>query len=426
MDARNFRYLFENSKDGTIQSGCIWDTIAQKKTTYLYMAQAHIKENTNKSKSLVKLCEEDPMDPWDIFILGAFTVPYVKKMLELVKKNNIVTIVLPYIPPIQRLVLYHWYEPDMQKDTDFLDFMEHPYTFLKKAGIRHIYFVYGNGNNIELESENFSPGHYFDKADDEILHLVSEMEGQYIPVVKAGYIVENSWLFYYGQFGRDMDRFSQLSLNNPEEVEGSMPFRGKEKLLAGVKKICHEYMKQFGMKTSSTITMFQGPINDSPQEVDSVLAGKIFSKENNCKTQIPTNGRNCLLKCLYQNDYDLLKRHKMMDREESCFGVLLLGNININRCLPELIVRFSCVQNKIRVIALPGCGMEEYWNKEYLVWMNQNEMRYWVCTKQQAEASAVITDLVLANPYNRVVTVSEEYGYCFSGYLVPRVEMEEE
>ena len=34
--------------------------------------------------------------------------------------------------------------------------------------------------------------------------MVTEMEGVFIPVYYAGYIVENQWLYYFGTYGVEM------------------------------------------------------------------------------------------------------------------------------------------------------------------------------------------------------------------------------
>ena len=42
MEARYFRYQYENTEDGIIQSGCIWDAEMSVKTTFLYMSGEYV------------------------------------------------------------------------------------------------------------------------------------------------------------------------------------------------------------------------------------------------------------------------------------------------------------------------------------------------------------------------------------------------
>jgi len=420
LNARNFRYLFENAKDGILQSGCIWDSGYEKVTNYLYMAQMQRKSETKRMK--VRIAKDELEQDLNFFILGSYTFPYVEKMLDIIKKNNVITVILPYIPPIQRLVLCHWHELSEGAGIEFAEFMENPYLYLKEAGIKNIYFLYENGKDLTGNLNYIKEGHYFGKVEKDIAHTINNLEGTEIPVYKAGYIVENQWIFYFGQYGRKLSAYPQFIYDWEKYGAKHIPFKKDHELFDKVKEICYEYVKLFGTTIPTTIVMYQGPINDNHRDVDSVLTAKVFREDQGCKPEILSDGSNCLIKCMHHNDYALLKKHKERSRTESCFGVLLLGNVNLNYFLTEITQRFQCVNNKIRAVGMPSCGRIEFWNRKFPAVLEQGDIKYWVCTLHQKTDSTAIFNLLVNNAYNRVITVTEEYGYCFSGYLVPLVE----
>lgn len=104
--------------------------------------------------------------------------------------------------------------------------------------------------------------------------------------------------------------------------------------------------------------------------------------------------------------------------------MMLLGNVDFNRYLSTIKKRFACVIDQIRAITLPECGKREYWNRQCLSFMYGKDTKYWICGLARETSPAVISDIVVADPRNHVVTISEEFGFCFSGYLVATAENE--
>lgn len=98
-------------------------------------------------------------------------------------------------------------------------FLQDPYLFLQECGIKNLYFVYGNGRIPDRKPEEIAEGCYFEEADDKSLKLIWEMEGYAIPVVHAGYIIENGWFFYFGVYGLDIQTLSGFTREYFSQME---------------------------------------------------------------------------------------------------------------------------------------------------------------------------------------------------------------
>lgn len=423
MEARNFRFLFENTSDGIVHSGCILDTIEDMCTNFTYMCGVQgKKENVNRKERVLGI--EKINDTCHILILASFSLPHIRKMLKILENKIVETVVLPYVAPIQRLMFLQRIIDESRINHDLLIFMEQPYLYLKNAGVRNIYFLYGNGDDITMDINQLDSGHYFELADQEDITLVKELEGEYIPIVKAGYIIENNWIFYFGSYGKDISNFNQFSRQYFGGKKTPI-FRHKgERFNLEMHQILHEYTKQFGKNIAATVVMYQGPLDTKCQETDSVMTGKVFTKNQGCVPEISEDGRNCFWKCSYQEDHTVYRRHKNSKEEDGCVGMLLLGNIDMNKWLPEIRRRYGCVIHQVCGVTIPRGGKREYWNRQCLSLLYGENTKYWVCGLDWETSPTVISDIIVSNPKNQVVTISEEFGYCFSGYLTPFVENE--
>ena len=89
MEARYFRYQYENTQDGILQSGCIWDRRVDKKTTYLYAAGEYAGIPRIARDQEKKWGRKEPETILDIFVLGAYTVPYICRLLEILQEQGV-------------------------------------------------------------------------------------------------------------------------------------------------------------------------------------------------------------------------------------------------------------------------------------------------------------------------------------------------
>lgn len=423
MRARYFRYLFENQEWGLIHSGCIYDREKSKSTNYMYLAggcgELH-KQNDRAGEDADVL-----PDCIDILVVGGYAAECLNKLIAMIRRHKITTIILPYLAPIQRLVLVEEMNKQGQAGRELIRFLQDPYLFLNNQGIKNIYFLYGNGPMLDRAPEELAFGCHFEDADRESIRLIHEMEGYSVPVVRAGYIVENEWLFYFGVYGPDVeilhgftrDYFSHLE--NIHQVSDNPD----EDYLGQMKKLIQEFRRKFGVFPATTVVMFGCPINASPQENDSFMSEKEFAGNEICRELMKREDgsvSSCFIRCRYLKDYDTMLRHKDKQDNEPRFGILLLGNVNLNRYSAEIINRFWKIRFRIRGIGVPGCGNSEYWNHQILGIMSDRDRMYWICSRNKSTSAGVINDIALSAVYNRLLVIGKNEGVCFTGYLIPR------
>lgn len=98
------------------------------------------------------------------------------------------------------------------KRLEFSCLIRHPYHALKNMGVENVYLLYGNCPPCSLDAvQNARKGNYFELADAEDLETIKIMEREYIPVVKAGCIIENKWVFYFSAYGMDVMELYQFT-----------------------------------------------------------------------------------------------------------------------------------------------------------------------------------------------------------------------
>lgn len=169
-----------------------------------------------------------------------------------------------------------------------------------------------------------------------------------------------------------------------------------------------------------TITMFTGPQYARNREMECMFTTKVFTREQHCNIQIKEEYETCALKCLYRNDYDMLKKHMDSKHEMLRVGLLNLGNVNLNTSLKNVIARYGSVVEQVRGISVPNSGKEAFWNEKLLSVFTGTDLEYYICACDKNTGDKVIRDIALSSAYNRFINVNEEFAYCFSGYLVEK------
>lgn len=164
-----------------------------------------------------------------------------------------------------------------------------------------------------------------------------------------------------------------------------------------------------------TITMFTGPQYARNREMECMFTTKVFTREQHCNIQIKEEYETCALKCLYRNDYDMLKKHMDSKHEMLRVGLLNLGNVNLNTSLKNVIARYGSVVEQVRGISVPNSGKEAFWNEKLLSVFTGTDLEYYICACDKNTADKVIRDIALSSAYNRFINVNEEFAYCFSG-----------
>ena len=387
MESRNFRYLFENTDEGIVHSGCIWNKEQEQNMNFAYVCGMWAGREESEEDQIKALRFQKMEELCHIFVLGSFSLRYVRVLLDLVQRGRVETVLLPYLMPRQRMALLQRFVREYTEETILVEFMRAPYFFLKYAGVEHVYFLYDNGELWTGEPHQMVQGHYFEPADSEIMAYTRELEGCYVPLVKAGYIVKNDWLFYFGSFGQEMNHY-----------------QSEEDIL------------------NISVTMFQCPLLINKEEMDNFMIGKPFTRQMHCEPCQRMDEKNCFYRCIYEEDYTIFRNQKKKGNSCGCFGTLSVGNVNMERYLNEFNCRYRSVMPWVRAVTIPKCGSRECWNRKYLSMISGEDTKYWICGIDHSTSSSILAEALMADPKKQIVTTGREKGYCFSGYLVPLAE----
>lgn len=385
MEERYFRCQYENTEDGIIQSGCVWNNESGNKTTYLYMAGEYTQRPKTKRRKEGGPNIIPQESVLDLFVLGAYTIPYICRLTEILRERKVRKVVLPYVPPTIRLELITYLAGTGECREEIQRFLSAPYAYLKAQGVDQVYLLYGNGPAFCGEVGELKEGTYFERVDDQLQAMITDMEKAPIPVYYAGFIVENEWFYYFGFYGVDL-------------------------------------LWNGSRNSFDTITMFSGPVNIKNGEVHCLFSSKVFTRAQHCSIEMKDQYENCALKCIYRNDYDRIKKHMDANHEVLRVGLLNLGNVNLNTSLKSVIARYGAVLEQVRGIAIPNCGDKKSWNKRLLSVFTGMDLEYYICACGKNTDSGVIRDIVTSSSFNRFINVNEEFAYCFSGYIAPKEE----
>ncbi len=430
MRTRYFRYLFENLDEGLFHSGCIYDKAKGKSTNYIYMAGNYCRAMKPKKVRNVESEKETIPDVVDIMIVGGYTIAYIKRLIYIVKNYEVKKVILPYLAPIQRLVLTEYIIERDEYAKECVHFLQDPYAFLKEIGIEKVCFLYKNDAGVYREPEELAAGCHFEPADGDALRLIREMEGYDLSVVKAGYIIENGWMFLFGVYGLDLQilsGFTREYFSHTEHIHHTLQGKNND-CMQQMQELIQEYIHKFGSASATTVAMFAGSLYASPRDNDSFMVEKEFSRKERCKAWLKQKHDDCctcVIRCMHDKDYDIMQHHKDAKRDEPRFGMMLLGNTNLREYLSEICERFQKIRKRIRGIAIPNCGNKADWNANILRLSSAQERIYWICTRHETTAPEVVNDIVLNSSNDRFLCLDKEMGSCISGYIVPKEEDDE-
>ncbi len=416
MLANYFRTLFENERDGIVQSGCIFDRSMERYTNFIYAAgsysQNYVRQEQYQSDEYdIEILKRQGTGEVavDLFVLASYSLSYIRRLFVLLEQKHVKTVILPYLTPIQRLMIAECMPNAFGRRKEMIQFLDAPYHFLKEKNVEHIYLLYENGTPISNVDASLTTGIHFEAVDETVQNLVDEMEGVHVPVVHAGYIFENQWIFYFGVYGPDITQISKLVREKwKEEID-----QGK------VGEATELFLKSFGRDAYGSIVMYHGPLYDHPTQIKSMMTGKVFHSSRSCMSYIPNDGSSCSMACQYHHDHDVMQNQKKHSFQYARYGTLLLGNINLKRYFSDIAMRFWEIRNQVRAIGLPNCCVEEYWNSQILKLIHGSDMIYWVCPVRKYTSTRALLQIITESSFNRLIQVNAEYGFCISGYLVP-------
>ncbi len=414
MDVRLFRYLFENTSNAVIMSGCIWDKGVQEQLRYVYSCEMN--HNT-----LETYCQNGngPMlyngSPVHLFIMGSFSFEDAVRLIHAIKNEALDMVVIPYVAPIQRFLIMQMMQGQGIKDPDIIEFIKAPYLYLKKSQVKKFFFIYGNGKIFEKTEIEMYPGIYFESQDKEILDIIEEMEGYRIPVVKAGHMINNRMLFQFGYFGIDLLRIRHFLFHYAKSVWiDKIDERQIMKMLLA-------YRKAFSDHGMETLTMFCSPTEIIAAQTDCVLNAIVIDKEDFCHADIEKDDGRCTIKCMLYNDYDVCHCHRTEETELRA-GILLLGNIRLSKHFKELKNHYKMISSQIRAVSVPNCGNMYNWESRLTDMNVKKNAVFWICPQCSKMQNQVLREIKAKNARYRIILLNEEYGCCFNGFLTEKAD----
>ncbi len=413
MDVRLFRYLLKNTSSAVVMSGCTWDKGAQEQVRYAYTCEM-VHNSAGKSQQS-RFEQSSCSSPLNLFIMGSFSVEDAQRLIDTIRCGSVNTVILPYVVPIQRFLILKTLVSKEIMDKDLLDFIQTPYLYLKKTAVKKIFFIYGNGSLFDKTECGMYPGNYFEFQDKETLDMIEEMEGYRIPVMKAGYIIDNRTLFYFGHYGADLPMIRQfisryartLRLEKIDERE--------------IQKMMLVYQKVFADSRLDTLTVFCSPTEITASQTDCVFHAIVVDKEDLCHTDIEMDEGRCSVKCMLYNDYDVCHCHRTQEAELRA-GILLLGNVKLRKYLKEIRERYKIVEQQIRAVTIPNCGNIQNWDKELTELDVGKNAVFWICPLHTQMPDQVMREIKSKNARYRIIGLNDDYGCCFNGFLTEKTE----
>lgn len=426
MRGRYFRYIYENEEGNLFHIGSIYNKEKWNVTNWIYMVGSYYRHTQFLNEPELYAASDVIPKNIDILVLGGCTVGDVNKLVYITGNYRIKTIILPYLTPLQRLVLMEEASEKNSRGKEIHQFLKEPYLFLKKAKIGQIYFLYGNGENLLQNPEELGEGVHFGEISEKERSLIQTMEGRDIPVMRAGYIVENGWLFYFGVYGPDIHMLSDFTRDYFSHMENIYATSENldEDYAEQTKRLVQEYGRKFGNSSAVSAVMFEGPIHASLDENESFVTLKEAGSIAGCRVWEGRLDTGCTIKCMHGGEYDVMQYGKRSIGPEGRFGMLLLGNANLNRYYPDIAQRFGNMRRRIRGIGIPNCGSGEDWNYQILNLFAEDGRLYWICNKHDITSVGVVGDIVLSSSQNRLLMLESHSACCFSGYIIPKEDLE--
>lgn len=415
MASKMFRYLFRNTSQGIVMTGCTWEKDVQEQVRYAYSCEVtdSIWETAVRyGKNQNAFCSDKPLD---LFVMGAFTIEDIARLISAIHHGGVRTAVIPYVSPIQRLVVIRELNRSRLNLPEVMDFIQDPYKYLEKSSVGKFYIVCGNGSDLQRLDENVYPGCHFENQSREVLEMVAKMEGYPVPIVKAGYIVEGQMLFYLGCYGLELSDITEFVYSYSQSDGGA----GSEDYMTRMLKA---FLSEFGNSSVQTVTMFCGPLQTSVAETDCVFNTIVIDPDDKCHADIMEDEGRCSMKCFLYKDYDTCKNHRCADSICLRIGVLLLGNICLRNHFTVFNRRYHIINEQIRALTLPNGGNPENWSSRLVQRQDKKNVLFWICPVQQDSrmSEQVLWEIKMQNARNRIIHLNEDYGFCMNGYLTDK------
>lgn len=361
MKALYYRYLFENVENGIIQAGSIYNEEKDCGVNYVYLSGNPVSStkrnilsgsmNDGINGGFSGMSESGALDentidrlsgaPIDLVVVGEYTRTCICILYTLLKHTTIRTVIMPYVAPIYRILVEQgmpelWELFWKEDNEEIASLIRQPYHVLKDMGVENVYLLYGNCPPCSLDAvQNARKGNYFELADAEDLETIKIMEREYIPVVKAGCIIENKWVFYFSAYGMDVMELYQFTRRyyTKEGYDRALRHPENTQYQAGMQRLLEAYKKTYGLEAYAAVIMYAGPgqVKESGSKINGAMYEQSFGRENHCSPYLDAGRTVCMLKCIQRNDYGMLRNQFTRESRTLRMGVLFLGNIDMHK-----------------------------------------------------------------------------------------------
>lgn len=386
MDGIVFRLMYENCISGVICSGTAKDNLDENLLDFKYVAGVdHITEEIRDMQGKKRLLERKR--GLDYFFLGSMTLSSIGVLVEEIGQRKIRTVILPYVPPTERLALITRYKNKQEMIENELEFLADPDMYMKKHGVENRLFLYENGvplpnNYEEMDTvlKEMKPGHYLEKCCSKDEEIVMQLEGHAINLRKAGYIFDSGWLFYFSVHGLDLSQ--KHTLKEPEE----------------------------------TLVLFSAPIRSRSKDYEAKLFAVSLNQRSCCNESLNREISGCV-KCLHEQDHIVFCTATNDPVPHGVTGHFLLGNYNLNKELGSMLGRYSGIREMIRVVSVPSCGKSSHWNRIFPSLFAGDYSKYWFVNVTEQTDSRLMLDIANTSPRNRFFLGKSHVSYCVSGVI---------
>ncbi|WP_017413919.1 hypothetical protein [Clostridium tunisiense] len=371
---------FHNVGQGMFYSGCIYNKESEFSFVYdcgTHSSQKFISWEIEDFHWSMKRCN----NILNLLVLSHFDGDHVNQLDKLLSELQVETIVIPYVDPIERLIISLKYPYELDS---YYEFLSDPINYLLDKGVKQIivmggdktsneviledklYDLVDNELNITLRDDNEFKNNVLNKE------LIERTEKLLFKTHDGFIIFKNLWLFRFFNYSCDqveIDEFYKLLKAEGYDVSST------EKIIEiVVDKVKRRKLKKIYKKVweinNTSIIMFHGPL---PRNV--ISDNYVFNERQhicaNEKKYRNITKRHC---------YNLYSHYKF-DRvsivhQQNLSGTILFGDITLRSCYKEIIKHFKHFLNSILIVQVPHHGSSNSWSKEILD--DINDFSFWI------------------------------------------------
>lgn len=134
MNAKYYRFLFQNVEDGVCHTGSIVDTYEKKEYHFIYISG--LKDSL--SSSSVEDERFSKVQEYQLVVLADLCAFSIHKVVRVLRQSKVVKVVLPKFDLTDLKVLAKRGKEEGIYSEEELSFIDEPYAFLKNAGVQEI------------------------------------------------------------------------------------------------------------------------------------------------------------------------------------------------------------------------------------------------------------------------------------------------